>query len=130
MGWQVRVGEGDDAHTYHLLNMSIEEIDALANEVGLHWSDLWPEPFSKKPLVNAAKVVRHLAARHGIEVPDPLTPRELFGYWDRVDDGLPSYWDGILPKGEEPPTSTGSSSGAPSDSSGPPTSSEDSPSET
>lgn len=111
--------------------MSADEVDALAEEVGLAVTDFYPNPFKAGKRFGAAeKLLRHFASLHDVELPERMPAFDLFRYWTLSDDDLPNYFEDGLPGPEaEGDLSTDGSFGPPADSDGPPTSPEDNPSE-
>ena len=125
MPYAVTTGEG---HVTRLDDVPLEDLHAIAER---HKLDSWFHLLAT-PLKHGAAAIdlfKYCCEQHGDKIPTPITPKVLAPAFEWVPDDLPDTFEDGLPKAEDG-TSTSGSSGAPSDSTGPLTSPDDSPSET
>jgi hypothetical protein len=115
-------------HVVRLDDVPLEDLHriAVANDLE-SWSELLITPLRHGAA--AIDLYRFCCEHTGDTPPEKLTPKLLVGAVKYEDEDLPDAWQGGLPKAEDG-TSTSGSSGAPNDSTGPRTSSDDSPTET
>lgn len=110
-------------HVVRLDDVPLEDLGRIADEAGLEsWSELMYGPLRNWKA--ALGVYRYACDQGGESPPDRPTVAQMTKAFEFVSDDLPDSFQGGVPKAEgEPETQTSPSS--PSDSDGPPTSSDD-----
>jgi hypothetical protein len=105
-------------HVVRLDDVPLSDLDRIAKDAGL---DTWAELLTA-PLRNGASaeaLYRYCCDTAKDTPPDPITPNVVVAAFNWADDDLPETFQGGLPKAEDDPETSGSS-GAPSDTAGPP----------
>lgn len=112
-----------------LMDLPLDVFCRIEDETGLRYVDVLLGPAST---AKTATVVYRIACERTESEPEELTPAMLIAdppVFQLVDDDLPEVYEGGLPKSAAGQGTTGLST-APDDSTGRPTSSDDSPSAT
>lgn len=104
-------------------DVALSDLHRIAVDAGVDtWAKLLTEPLRNGAAAEAVYVF--CCELNGDTPPDKITPKLVIEAFEWVSDDLPDTYQDGLPKAEDDPSISGSS-GAPSDTSGPPTSSED-----
>jgi hypothetical protein len=112
-------------HVVRLDDVPLSDLQKIAVDTGLDtWAKILTEPLRNG--ASAEAVYRFCCEQEGDTPPDRITPKLIIAAFNWVEDDLPDTYQGGLPKAEDDPGTPGSS-GAPSDTTGPPPSPEASP---
>jgi len=110
-------------HVVRMDDVPLEDLGRIADEAGMEsWSELMFGPLRNWKA--ALGVYRYACEAGGESVPDRPTVKAITEAFEFVKDDLPDSFQGGVPKAEDDPTTSGSP-GVPSDSGGPPKSSDD-----
>lgn len=105
-------------HVVRLDDVPLSDLTRIAKEAELDtWAALLTAPLRDGAAAEA--VYRHCCTTAGDTPPDPITPKVVVAAFNWVEDDLPDTFQGGLPKAEAEQETSGSS-GAPSDTTGPP----------
>lgn len=105
-------------HVVRLDDVPLSDLTKIAKDAGMDtWAELLTQPVRNGAAAEA--LYRHCCAIHEDTPPEPLTPKVLVPAFSWEPDDLPDTFQGGLPKAEDDQETSGSS-GAPSDTTGPP----------
>ncbi len=105
-------------HVVRLDDVPLSDLTNIAKEAGLDtWAKLLTEPLRDGAAAEA--VYRYCCDTTGDTPPEKITPKLVVAAFNWVEDDLPDTFQGGLPKAGDDQATSGSS-GAPSDTSGPP----------
>jgi len=115
-------------HVVRLDDVALADLHRIATDSGLDtWAKMLTEPIRNGAAAEA--LYRFCCESAGDTPPDKITPKVIIEAFEWLPDDLPDTYQGGIPKAEDDPAISGSS-GVPSDTDGPPTSSGASPFET
>lgn len=112
-------------HVVRLDDVPLADLHKIATDAGLDtWAKMMTEPLRNGAAAEA--VYRHACTISDDTPPEKITAKVVIEAFEWVADDLPDTFEGGLPKAEDEQMTSGLS-GAPSDTTGPPVSSEASP---